>query len=105
MLWLDLDGCPSEPVSMVSERYRDFTTYNTMIYTRGELFFHQLRYLVGDETMHRILRTYLRPLEAQARGRGSLSRRGGGGLRPGLSGGCSRSGCTTLCSSTTGSGA
>ena len=57
MLMLDLDGY-SEPTSLVSDAYRDFATYNTMIYARGELFFHQLRYVVGDETMHRILRTF-----------------------------------------------
>jgi len=48
----------SEPTSMVSERYRDFATYNTMIYSKGQLFYEQLRYVVGDETMHRILREY-----------------------------------------------
>ncbi|HXE58570.1 MAG TPA: M1 family metallopeptidase [Gemmatimonadales bacterium] len=57
ILGLDLDGY-SEPTSLVSEAYRDFTTYNLMIYVRGELFFHQLRYVVGDEVMRRILRTY-----------------------------------------------
>ena len=57
LLPLDLDGW-SEPVSMVSERYRDFTTYNLMIYTKGQLFYEELRYIVGDATMHRILRTY-----------------------------------------------
>ena len=44
--------------SLVGEAYRDFTSYNIAIYSRGELFFHQLRYIVGDETMHRILRTF-----------------------------------------------
>ena len=57
ILLLDLDGW-SEPTSLVSERYRDFSTYNTMIYDRGELFFHQLRNIVGDAAMRRILRTY-----------------------------------------------
>jgi hypothetical protein len=57
VLELDLDG-HSEPVSLVSEAYRDFTSYNISIYTRGELLFHQLRYIVGDATMHRILRTF-----------------------------------------------
>ena len=57
ILGLDLDGM-SEPTSLPSDAYRDFTTYNLMIYARGELFFHQLRYIVGDETMRRILRTY-----------------------------------------------
>ncbi|MDX2057742.1 MAG: M1 family metallopeptidase [Gemmatimonadales bacterium] len=57
ILWFDREGW-SEPTSYVSERYRDFATYNTMIYARGELFFHQLREIVGAETMRRILRTY-----------------------------------------------
>jgi hypothetical protein len=57
MLGLDLDGY-SEPASLVGESYRDFTSYNIAIYSRGELFFHQLRYVVGDATMHRILRTF-----------------------------------------------
>jgi len=48
----------SEPTSMVSERYRDFATYNTMIYSKAQLFYEQLRYVVGDEAMRRILREY-----------------------------------------------
>jgi hypothetical protein len=56
LLW-DLDRW-SEPVSMVSERYRDFETYNTMIYEKGQLFFEELRYIVGDDVMRQILRTY-----------------------------------------------
>jgi hypothetical protein len=57
ILQLDLDNY-SEPTSLVSEAYRDFTSYNISIYSRGELFFHRLRYVVGDATMHRILRTF-----------------------------------------------
>ena len=53
----DLDRW-SEPVSMVSERYRDFFTYNTMIYTKAQLFYEELRYIVGDDVMRKILRTY-----------------------------------------------
>jgi hypothetical protein len=56
LLW-DLDRW-SEPVSMVSERYRDFFTYNTMIYEKGQLFYEQLRYVVGDDVMRQILRAY-----------------------------------------------
>jgi Peptidase family M1 domain len=56
LLW-DVDRW-SEPVSMVSERYRDFVTYNTMIYEKGQLFYEQLRYIVGDDVMRQILRTY-----------------------------------------------
>jgi hypothetical protein len=57
ILELDLDGL-SEPPSLAGEHYRDFQTYNAMIYGRGDLFFHQLRRIVGDDTMRRILRTY-----------------------------------------------
>lgn len=57
MLDLDINGY-SEPASLVSEAYRDFISYNISIYSRGELFFHQLRYVVGTATMHAILRTF-----------------------------------------------
>ncbi|MDX2191706.1 MAG: M1 family metallopeptidase [Gemmatimonadales bacterium] len=57
ILDLDLDGL-SEPTSLESHRYRDFPTYGSMVYARGELFFHQLRDLVGVDTMVRILRTH-----------------------------------------------
>ena len=53
----DLDN-QSQPVSTVSERFRDFNTYNNMIYSRGELFLHELKRMVGDSTMLEILRTY-----------------------------------------------
>src|SRR5438093_7676323 len=54
---LDLDRW-SEPVSMPSERFRDFVTYNQMVYDKAHLFYEQLRYVVGDEMMRRILRAY-----------------------------------------------
>ncbi|MBK7351005.1 MAG: M1 family metallopeptidase [Gemmatimonadetes bacterium] len=54
---LDLDGM-SEPASLVSDKYRDFTSYGISIYSRGEMFFHRLRYVVGDAAMLRILRTF-----------------------------------------------
>src|SRR2546427_260003 len=57
VLQLDLDRW-SEPVATVSERFRDFFTYNRMVYTRGLLFYRQLRYVVGEETMRRMLRAY-----------------------------------------------
>src|SRR5213593_401352 len=57
VLWLDLERW-SEPVSMVSERYRDFLVYSEMVYSKAQLFFEQLRYVVGDETMRRILHAY-----------------------------------------------
>jgi hypothetical protein len=57
ILFWDLERW-SEPVSMVSDQYRDFMTYNTMIYSKAQLLYEQLRYVVGDEVMRRILRTY-----------------------------------------------
>ncbi|HEY8196048.1 MAG TPA: M1 family aminopeptidase, partial [Gemmatimonadales bacterium] len=57
ILDLDLDGY-SEPASLRAEVYRDFVSYNIAIYSRGEFFFQQLRYVVGDETMRLILRTF-----------------------------------------------
>ncbi len=57
MVLSDVEGW-SQPTSLVSEHYRDFGTYNSMIYDRGELFFQQLRNIVGDSTMRQILRTY-----------------------------------------------
>src|SRR5947199_1224502 len=57
ILSLDLERW-SEPVSLASEQYRGFSTYNAMIYSQAQLFYEELRYVVGDETMHRILRAY-----------------------------------------------
>jgi hypothetical protein len=57
ILFDDLDRW-SQPVSMISDRYRDFFVYNEMIYAKAELFYDELRVIVGDEVMRRILRTY-----------------------------------------------
>ncbi len=57
ILNFDLDGT-SEPASLVSEKYRDFASYGTSIYVRGQMFYHFLRYIVGDDTMREILRTF-----------------------------------------------
>jgi hypothetical protein len=57
LLFWDLEQW-SEPISMVSDQFRDFMTYNTMIYTKAQLFYEQLRYVVGDDAMRRILRAY-----------------------------------------------
>ena len=57
VLWLDLERW-SEPVSTVSEHFRDFVIYNEMVYSKAQLFYEELRYVVGDEAMRRILRTY-----------------------------------------------
>ena len=57
LVGLDLDGM-SEPASLVSDKYRDFTSYGISIYNRGEWFFHKLEYVVGPDAMRRILRTF-----------------------------------------------
>ena len=57
ILDLDLDDY-TEPPSLEAQAYRDFASYNIAIYTRGELFFHQLRAIVGDDVMHRILQAF-----------------------------------------------
>jgi len=56
-VWLDLERW-SEPVSTVSEHFRDFLIYQEMVYAKAQLFYEQLRYVVGDDTMRRILREY-----------------------------------------------
>jgi len=57
VLWLDLERW-SEPVSTVSEHFRDFVIYQEMVYAKAQLFYEQLRYVVGDDVMRRILRVY-----------------------------------------------
>jgi peptidase M1-like protein len=57
VLQLDLERW-SEPISTVSEHFSDFLIYNEMVYSKAQLFFEELRYVVGDETMRRILRSY-----------------------------------------------
>src|SRR5205823_2583637 len=42
VLWLDLERW-SEPVSFPGERYRDFPTYNAMVYSKAQLFYDDLR--------------------------------------------------------------
>jgi hypothetical protein len=54
---LDLDG-RSEPASLPGEDYRDFNSYNVSVYSRGEAFFHRLRYVVGDAALRAIMRTF-----------------------------------------------
>ena len=57
MLQLDLDGW-SQPINTAGEDFRDFDTYGAMTYSKGQLFFAQLRYVLGHDTMRRVLREY-----------------------------------------------
>lgn len=53
----DLD-CLSVPIARTREHFPDSASYVGMVSRRGELFFHQLRQLLGDPTMRQVLRTY-----------------------------------------------
>ncbi|MFI5210100.1 MAG: M1 family aminopeptidase, partial [Gemmatimonadales bacterium] len=54
----DLDGL-SEPVAQAPDQFRDPATATAMVNQRGELFFHQLRTVVGgNESMRAILRSW-----------------------------------------------
>ncbi len=57
VLGLDLDGW-SEPIATPAELFSEFGIYSRMIYTKGQLFFEMLRYVVGEETFGRGLREY-----------------------------------------------
>jgi hypothetical protein len=57
VLDLDLNGW-SQPISTPGEEFRDFATYGQMTYSKAQLFYYQLRLVVGDDTMKRILREY-----------------------------------------------
>ena len=57
ILFWDLEGW-TQSLTRPAEAFRDFATYNAMVYNRGELFFHQLRGILGDSTMARVLRAY-----------------------------------------------
>jgi hypothetical protein len=57
ILGFDLDGW-SQPVVQPAELYRDYQTYARMIYTKGQLVYEMLRYVLGDETFRRALREY-----------------------------------------------
>lgn len=53
----DLDG-HSDPVSQPGHTFRDAATYRAMTYDKGELFFHQLRAMLGEAKMREVLRAY-----------------------------------------------
>ena len=98
--WSSTSTTTSEPPSLVSEAYRDFTSYNIAIYTRGELFFHQLRDIVGDDDDAPDPADVLRALEATStwtrRRSGRWPRRCRSGIsRPSSRSGCTRPSCTT----------
>jgi len=54
---LDLRG-RSDPIGLQGERFRDFGTYNQMIYTRAAMMYGALRDVMGDSAFTRFLHTY-----------------------------------------------
>lgn len=53
----DLQG-RSEPIGTVAHEFRDFGTYNSMIYDRAEVMYSQLRDVLGDSVFVGFLRDY-----------------------------------------------
>jgi hypothetical protein len=48
----------SEPIGTVAHEFRDFSTYNSMIYDRAEVMYGQLRDVLGDSVFTAFLRDY-----------------------------------------------
>ncbi|MCH7717103.1 MAG: M1 family metallopeptidase [Gemmatimonadetes bacterium] len=57
ILQFDLDGW-SEPINRRGEDFRDFATYGVMTYSKAQLFYFQLRYVLGRAVMRAVLREY-----------------------------------------------
>ena len=53
----DLDRL-SEPIARPGEQFSSFAAYGAMTYDRAELFYRQLRVLIGDEMMRAALKAY-----------------------------------------------
>lgn len=53
----DLEG-RAQPIGTRAQDFRDFPTYNAMIYDRGELMYGQLRDVLGDSTFLAFLHDY-----------------------------------------------
>lgn len=52
-----IKGCPDEPLLNVEEEYND-GVYHAIVYSKGALVLHMLRYVVGDPTFFEIMKTY-----------------------------------------------
>src|SRR5687767_14379111 len=53
----DISG-NSEPIGTIAHEFRDFNTYNSMIYTRAEVMYGQLRDVLGDSAFVAFLHDY-----------------------------------------------
>ncbi len=57
MVRLDIEG-HTQPIGTPAYDFRDFGTYNAMIYTRGELMYSQLRDALGDSVFRAFFHDY-----------------------------------------------
>jgi len=57
ILQMDLVGW-SQPVVLPAEEYANYAVYASMIYTKGQLIYEMLRYVLGEDTFRRALREY-----------------------------------------------
>jgi hypothetical protein len=57
VLRLDLDGW-SQPVVLPAELYADYGIYARMVYTKGQLIYEMLRYMLGEDAFRRAVREY-----------------------------------------------
>ena len=57
ILELDLGGW-SQPVVLPAEEYSDYQVYAAMVYTKGQLIYEMLRYVLGEDTFRRAVREY-----------------------------------------------
>ncbi len=57
MVRLDLEG-HTQPIGTPAYAFKDFGTYNAMIYTRGELMYSQLRDVLGDSVFRAFFHDY-----------------------------------------------
>lgn len=48
----------TQPIALPGAEFRDEATYGAMTYTKPELVFRMLEWLIGDEAMRTVLRTY-----------------------------------------------
>ena len=57
ILELDLGGW-SQPVVLPAEEYANYAVYASMIYSKGQLIYEMLRYVLGEDTFRRAVREY-----------------------------------------------
>jgi hypothetical protein len=53
-----LTGMPDQPVDQPTSQFEGLLDYGAIVYGKGALFFWELREVIGDETLHRLLSHY-----------------------------------------------